>query len=203
MKALVLKDIYVLWKQMRIFLLIVLVLSAIPSTFNNVFAVIYAAMLPYTAVAYDERSHWDQLAAMMPYTNRAIVLSKYVLGWLCILTAAVLSLLLQGILSLVLADYFFSPSMVFLAVWGAAAILAVTLPLMFRFGVERGRMVMFLIIFLVCAGAGALSSVAISASKAQGFVLSGPLMAALPLMAVVLTLISVPLSVRLYQQKDR
>lgn len=203
MKALVLKDVYVLWKQMRIFLLIVLILSAIPSSFNNVFAVVYAAMLPYTAMAYDERSHWDQLAAMLPYSGRDIVLSKYLLGWLCIAAAALLSVLIQWGLSLVLADYFFSPAMLLLAVWGAAAVLAVTLPLMFRFGVERGRMAMFVIIFLVCGAAGALSSVASSMAKTPGFSFGGPLMTALPLAAAVLTLISVPLSLRLYQRKDR
>ena len=76
MKALLLKDTYVIWKQMKIFLIIVLVFSAIPSSFNSAFAVIYAAMMPYTAMAYDERSTWDQMAAMMPYSPRDIVLDK-------------------------------------------------------------------------------------------------------------------------------
>ena len=76
MKALLLKDTYVIWKQMKIFLIIILVFSAIPSGFNSAFAVIYAAMMPYTAMAYDERSKWDQMAAMMPYSARDVVLGK-------------------------------------------------------------------------------------------------------------------------------
>ena len=39
----------------------------------------------------------------------------------------------------------------------AVCILDITLPMMFRFGVEKARLAMLLIIFLVCAGAGAVS----------------------------------------------
>ena len=83
MKALVQKDFYVIWKQMRIFVLVMVLLSMVNSAFNTVFLVVWCSMLPYTAMAYDERSHWNQLAAMMPYSKKDIVLSKYVLGWLC------------------------------------------------------------------------------------------------------------------------
>ena len=82
MKALILKDTYVIWRQMKYFLVMLLLFCALPNGFNNAFAVVYAAMLPYTALAYDERSKWDQLAAMMPYSTRDIVLGKYVFGWL-------------------------------------------------------------------------------------------------------------------------
>lgn len=99
MQALILKDFYVMWKQTRVFLLVILVFSAIPGSFNAVFAVIYSAMLPYTAMAYDERSKWNQLAAMMPYSDRDIVLSKYAFGWLFILAATAASLVLQAALS--------------------------------------------------------------------------------------------------------
>ena len=67
MQALILKDFYVMWKQTRIFLLVILVFSAIPGSFNAVFAVIYSAMLPYTAMAYDERSKCCLL-----YTSRCV-----------------------------------------------------------------------------------------------------------------------------------
>ena len=45
MKALILKDIYVIWRQMKYFLVMILIFSALPSGFNNAFAVVYAAML--------------------------------------------------------------------------------------------------------------------------------------------------------------
>ena len=199
MKALILKDTYVIWRQMKYFLVMILLFSALPSGFNNAFAVVYAAMLPYTALAYDERSKWEQMAAVMPYSTRDIVLGKYVFGWLCIAAAAVLSLLLQAVLSLV-SSRSFSPAMMVMSALGGLCILAISLPVMFRFGVEKGRMAMFLIIFLVCGTAGAISSIAVSGDGAK-FSFQGPALVILLIAAVVLTAVSIPLSQRFYRER--
>ena len=74
MSALLLKDFYVMWKQTRVLLILILVFSCLPGAFYPTFAVVYAAILPYTAMAYDERSKWGQLAAMLPYADRERVL---------------------------------------------------------------------------------------------------------------------------------
>ena len=192
MKALIIKDTYVIWRQMKYFLILILIFSALPSGFNNAFAVIYTSMLPYTALAYDERSKWDQLAAMMPYSTRDAVLSKYVFGWLCIGGAAVLSGLLQMALSLVV-DRVFLPGVMVLSVLGAVCILAISLPLMFRMGVEKGRLAMFLVIFLVCGAAGAIAHIAESVGSGTVFAFQGPVLGVTLLAALVLTAVSVPL----------
>ena len=201
MKALILKDTYVIWRQMKYFLVMILLFSALPSGFNNAFAVIYTSMLPYTALAYDERSKWDQLAAMMPYSTRDMVLGKYVFGWLCIGAAAVLSGLLQMALSLVV-DRVFLPGVMVLSVLGAVCILAISLPLMFRMGVEKGRLAMFLVIFLVCGAAGAIAHIAESVGSGTVFAFQGPVLGVTLLAALVLTTVSVPLSMRFYTKRQ-
>lgn len=195
MKALLLKDYCVLWKQLRFFLLFILIFSALPGGFNGVFAVTYAALLPYSCIAYDERSKWDQLAAMMPYTARDLVLSRYVLGWIAAAGACTLSLVLQGIFSSIL-DTGFYPVTLVLAFFACLATLALTLPLIFRFGVERGRLIMFLIIFLVCGSAGALGAVADTASGSP----PAAVWLLLPV-SLVLTALSISLSVRWYAKR--
>ena len=201
MKALIIKDTYVIWRQMKYFLILILIFSALPSGFNNAFAVIYTSMLPYTALAYDERSKWDQLAAMMPYSTRDMVLGKYVFGWLCIGAAAVLSGLLQMALSLVV-DRVFLPGVMVLSVLGAVCILAISLPLMFRMGVEKGRLAMFLVIFLVCGAAGAIAHIAESVGSGTVFAFQGPILVVLLIAALVLTAVSVPLSMRFYTKRQ-
>lgn len=201
MKALIIKDTYVIWRQMKYFLILILIFSALPSGFNNAFAVIYTSMLPYTALAYDERSKWDQLAAMMPYSTRDMVLGKYVFGWLCIGAAAVLSGLLQMALSLVV-DRVFLPGVMVLSVLGAVCILAISLPLMFRMGVEKGRLAMFLVIFLVCGAAGAIAHIAESVGSGTVFAFQGPVLGVTLLAALVLTTVSVPLSMRFYTKRQ-
>lgn len=205
MKALLMKDCFVLWKQLRIFILVMLFITVFNGAFGNIFIVIWAAMLPYTAMAYDERSKWDQLAAMMPYSVRDIVLSKYLLGWLCTGAAALFSLLVQLVqtaLGSPLAA--FAPMDNLIGFCASLCVLSITLPMMFRFGVERGRLVMFLLIFLVCGTAGALGSITISVDKTAGGI-HGPFaffMFILPAAAVVLTAVSVPLSMRLYRKRS-
>ena len=199
MSALILKDYYVIFRQMRIFLLLVLVFSCIPGAFYSTFAVVYASMLPYTALAYDERSHWDQMAAMMPYSARDVVLGKYAFGWIGVAIAAAATFVLQTVLAAVWSGAE-GPSVpvILLSVCVAVCILDITLPMMFRFGVEKARLAMFLIIFLVCAGAGAISVIDQSGGPDFGFQMWAP-----PAVAVVMTAVSVPLSVRFYGRRRR
>ena len=183
MKALLLKDWYVLRKQAWAYLIIVLVWGAIPSEVLNLLAVVYGAMIPYTAMAYDQRSRWDQFARMLPYSDQAAVMSRYVLGWIFILASAAIVMLSQGILSqLSIPSAFFSA-------------LPLNIPLMLRFGAEKARLVSALTTFLVFASAGALSGLADAESTA-------PVMLALPVLAVlaiIATAVSIPLSLKFYR----
>lgn len=201
MKALFMKDCFVLWKQLRIFIFVMLIITVFNGSFGNVFIVVWAAMLPYTAMAYDERSKWDQLAAMMPYSVCDIVLSKYMLGWLCTGAAALFSLVIQLVLAALgypLAA--FDPAANLISLCGSLCVLSITLPLMFRFGVERGRLLMFLIIFLVCGTAGALGSIVVDGDGSAH--VPALLITVLPIVAVVLTIVSFPLSMRLYRKRS-
>ena len=193
MKALLLKDFYVIWKQMRIFLVVVLLMSLVNGTFNCVFIVVWCSMLPYTAMAYDGQSHWDQLAAMMPYSKRDIVLSKYVLGWLCMAAAMVLSGVIQ-VISSFLGRGSLDLLTLGLSFLGGMISLAITLPMVLRFGVERGRWGFMVIIFGVAALGGAIAGMA---EELPG--ISLPAMALLPIAAIAATAVSVPLSMKLYQ----
>ena len=206
MKALIQKDVYVLWKQMKIFILVMMFIMVGNGNFGSIFIVIWCAMLPYTALAYDERCKWDQMAAMMPYTPRDLVLSKYVLGWLCSGAAGVFALAVQTVVRMLrLPLETGGPMTVLLALCASVCVLAITLPLMFRFGVERGRMTMFLVIFLVCGGAGLMASVlAPDSALVPGNMTALMSMAAVlaPFAAAALTAVSIPLSLRQYAARQ-
>ena len=193
MKALIQKDFYVIWKQMRIFVVVILLLSIVNSAFNIVFLVVWCSMLPYTAMAYDERSHWNQLAAMMPYSKRDVVLSKYVLGWLCMATASLLCLAARMVLGHFLESEV-DASIVLTSLCLGVISLDLTLPAVMRFGVERGRMIFLVVVFAVVIGAGFILD------SAESFpTISLPLMALMPLAAAIATAVSIPLSMKLYQ----
>ena len=142
MKGLLYKDWTMLLRQGKMYLLIILVFSAVPQFTRAGFAMAYAAILPYSVIAYDEQSKWPRLAIMMPYTDGQLVLSKYILSWLGILLVMVLSAVSRT------ADCFINGQTVLISeyqeiiIFTAASSLfsTIVLPLVFRFGVERGRL---------------------------------------------------------------
>ncbi len=202
MRALILKDFYVVGKQARAFFLLLLVFTCLPGSFYNTFAIFYATMLPYTVMAYDERSKWDHLAPLLPYSPGEIVGSKYVLGYLSCLAAAALSLILR----LALGSFLHQMPAQLVASTAAAlgtgfCILAITLPLMFRFGVERGRLVMFFMIVLVCASAGVLGTIFFSAGELPPSSSLALPSALLLLGGLAVSILSIPLSIGIYRRR--
>lgn len=194
MKALIKKDLYVLTRQMRIFLVMIVVFTLLPGASMTVFAVVYTAMLPYTALAYDERSKWDQIAAMLPYTNADIVLAKYLLGYLMVGAAAALNLAAKLVTHSELG-------VILLGFCMGLIMMAVTLPLMFRFGVERGRM--FFIVLMVFLGVGGASLVTGISESPNTQSMEHLLIMVLPAAAVILNAISIPISILLYGRRNR
>lgn len=157
MKALLKKDLYVLTKQSKIFLLFILVFCVMPQMTMVIFAIVYGALLPVTAFGYDERAKWSTLARMMPYSERDLVLSKYTLGYIGIFGALVLVVIVRLVIG-----FFFSPAltaddyaMLLVMAIFTTIIQAFTLPIMIKFGTEKGRIIFF-IIFGVVAGVGSL-----------------------------------------------
>ena len=203
MKGLLLKDWYTLIKQMKIMLVLMLVFACIPGYSMAAFAVVYAAMLPVTALAYDERSKWDELAAMLPYSVWEIVGGKYVLGVAAVVAAGAAAAVAQLILSRFGWTQFDTEAAIALLFTACLALimLAINLPVMFRLGVEKGR-VLFTILICASAAAGVILSDELSA-LIDG--IGSPAMAALILLAIAAAaqVISFEISVRFYGMKRK
>ncbi|MEG0493353.1 MAG: ABC-2 transporter permease [Clostridia bacterium] len=194
MKGLLLKDFFVITKQLKLFLIVIPVMSLFGGGSMAGLAILMGSVLPMTAIAYDERSKWNEMAVMMPYSKQSLVLSKYLLGYICMLGAAVLVLLGHSIAALVgfqsmqgnmtLLLMYLSMGMIFIAI---------NTPILFRFGSEKGRFVFIIAMGLVAAGSTFL--------KGTGNAVLRSLTDALPLLlfagAVVLNLLSMVLSVRM------
>lgn len=198
MKGLLWKDFYLINRQMRFFFLIILVFAVLPNYYIQLFAITYAGLLPYSTIAHDERSHWDVMAGMMPYSVRDLVLSKYILGWVAALIISLLALgagrLEQGIFPQAA-----QPAGVLPALCVALLSIAISLPFLFRFGSTRGLQIMMMVLIVVaCGSAGALSAL-----LSQGMLgwLAGMLGLLLPLLAVAANAVSVPVSMAMYRRK--
>ncbi|MEI3383368.1 MAG: ABC-2 transporter permease [Dysosmobacter sp.] len=204
MKALLLKDWYVLRKQAWSYLLIVLVWGLIPSRTLNLLAVVYGAMIPYTAMAYDQRSRWDRFARMLPYSDRTVVLSRYALGWISLLLGAACCCHVPRVSSPVSRSRqscppTSPPACIRRPVRWVSAAGSERIPLMLRYGTEKARWVSILITFLAFASVGALNGLVNDAKTVAAAVLSLTL-AGMLVLTIIATAVSIPLSLKFYRE---
>lgn len=159
MKGLLLKDFYMLKKYCRAYLLIAAVfIAASLMSDENMFFVLYpclfCGMIPVNLLGYDERSHFLQYSGTLPYTKTQIVSAKYLMGLFAQIAILIATGVAQAVRmgmngTFVLGDYLMLMFMVFIM---AAISSSISLPFMFKWGVERGRIAYYVTIGVVCAG---------------------------------------------------
>ena len=156
-KGLLLKDIYELWAQGKVLFLLIFVYLLAPlfveSTSMNSLAsvaMLLCAMFPANSIGYDERSKWDRYALSMPVSKKQLHASKFLLGLLAIVSGAVV----QAVPALLLGRYDILAALPLMMIL-ALVYMAISLPLLFRFGLEKGRMFFLLltVLFVVAMGA--------------------------------------------------
>lgn len=156
-RGLLLKDIFELWAQCRVHLVLTGVYLLLPLFIKGIglFAsvgMMLLAMMPVYALGYDERCRWERYALAMPVRKSDLFWSRFLLGVIAIaLGAAVqaLAALLAGRGELLSSLAVTAPS--------AVVYLLITLPLMMKLGVEKGRFLLLLLTmaFMLLSGAAA------------------------------------------------
>ena len=199
------KDLFVADKSGRLLLVLALVFSAVPSmsTFGNTYAMMLAVMMPMNSIAYDERCKWDRYAAMLPYRVGQLVWSKYLLSYLYTLLGGgiiVLGAFLRG-MTTGAADWKETAEMSVMLAVVMLFITALGLPMLYRFGSEKGRLAMIL-----CMGAGvgaAMGLMGIFGELPELPEIPMPVVAAaVAVLAVGLTWLSFRMSVYFYRKRQ-
>ena len=150
MKGLIIKDLTVLKSSLKTVFIIVVLFAFMGiksgSAYMATFASVYAAILPMTCMAYDERSRFNRYAVAMPISPRDIALSKYITG--LILAAAATAI------ALVIALFTKAP----IGETAAGCMLipvfyhTFMLPVMFKFGVEKSRLMVLIGVVIPAVG---------------------------------------------------
>lgn len=205
MSGLLRKDLYVADKSGRLLLVLALVFSMVPSlgAFGSTYAMMLAVMMPLNSVAYDERCKWDRYAVMLPYRMSQLVWSKYLLSYLYTLLGSciiVLGAFLRGMVTGAVDWKETAEMSVMLAVI-MLFITALGLPILYRFGSEKGRLAMIL-----CMGAGVGAAMGLMGIFGKSLELPElPLpvvIAAVAVLAAGATWLSVRLSVYFYRKRQ-
>lgn len=198
MKGLLLKDWYLTTKYMRALILISLLFAAMSvfspeNGFFRVYPAVMFAMIPVSLYSYDDREKWTVYAQAFPVSRAQYVTGKYLfgaLGMAALVTLLTVLYLISG------AEGFVGA--VTLSLFLGLVSASLMLPILFRFGAEKGRIAYLIFIGVICGGGTALS---ISASSANAATMPAPTLT-LCAGAIVLYLASWRLSVALYQKRE-
>lgn len=154
MKGLILKDLLNLRKNLKTIIIMCLFYTLLFSTLNPTFLsgmiTILFAMQILTTFSYDDYSKWNMYALSLPITKKQLVLSKYILGISFIIFGGVFSFILTSLLSLFKGSFILGDLVA--SIIGSTGIMIlmilILLPLIFKYRVERSR-IMLLAIFAI------------------------------------------------------
>lgn len=201
MKGLLIKDFYTVAPQIKIFLLMGVVIALSTSGEMVPFIVLYASMLSMTAMAYDEQCKWGVFADMLPCSAFDNVFCKYLLGWAVVAIMEVLCFASQLIYSVIIGGGSAMEVALMQVLYISIAVIlqAINLPLMFLFGVEKGRIwfMLFNIAAVVFSFGASEELVASTASVSLPFPAA---VGAAAFLAVLASVLSVFLSVKFYNK---
>ncbi len=206
MKGLLLKDFYMMKKYCRSFLLILLVFTAV-SLFSEsgaifiAYPVLIVSMLPVTLISYDERSRWNVYSDTMPYSRAMQVSAKYLTMLMAVLCCLVVLTVAQAGKAFYLHESFDPLALVTTLLAVGLLAPSFTLPIVFKWGVEKGRMMYYVLMVLLLAWFAIANAwnperewAAVPGILLNGWMLLGG--------AVILFALSWWLSIRFYQKRE-
>ena len=201
MKGLMKKEFLMLWRASRAFLLICVLFIAMSaiSQDNIIFLfmpIMISGLLPSTLLSYDERCKWQEFRGALPVSRAQLVSAKYLLGLGCMTVVLVVTVVVH----LIVRRY---PTEMLLTMLGAIYglslfISAVSLPMMFKFGVEKGRLWYYATLVLVGGASGASAGVTTDLFS-EGL---PSFLWLIPVLGVVIFALSWLLAIRFYQKRE-
>lgn len=152
MKGLIIKDFYLAGKYCRSLVLFVVIFAVMQAVNSEsplfmLMPVLVGGMLPMTLMAYDEQARWTEYVGILPCSKADYVVGKYIIGFLGFAAAAVITLTVH-VLCAGAEDLG-----AFVGIVGLVGLIppSILLPLVFRLGVNKGR-IFYYIILGGCAG---------------------------------------------------
>lgn len=206
MKGLIIKDLLNLRKYLRTLFLFLIIYSLISYRSGNTVLLmlmvsLLVTMMVITSMNEDETVQWDRLALAMPISRKTVVMSKYLL---------LIILLIAGIIPATGLAYlimYLKGSLVLSRLWitsyGALAMallyVAVSIPLIYKYGVEKTRVLTFVLVGIPVAIGFIIESVGIPLPSTEQLMI---LLKVSPILLVLFLLVSIEISYNIYRRKD-
>ena len=208
MMGLIIKDLLLIkenWKQLLIFALIFIVIGLEGNQILTFVPIFLSLMVLLSTFSYDDYNKWNSYAVTLPNGRKNIVRAKYVasigLSVLAILFTY-LMIMISGIMNhqLNLEE----TTVTLLGCWSAVVLLqSFMYPLIFKVGLEKGRIFLFVLFIGVSALLGLVfQNIKISLPTEVISFLEHYLVIILPLVMIILLSISYKISEKIVQKKE-
>lgn len=156
MKGLILKDLYMVAKYFRSYLFILLIfLTASFFQGDSLFFVFYpmmiCGMIPVSLLGYDERFHWDVYCGTLPVTRDMVVSAKYLLSLMSQGMIFLIIAVIQGVRFAMQGSFDLTSYLMLMSLLVITSLVSssVSMPFIFKLGIEKGRMAYYVMIGLV------------------------------------------------------
>ena len=211
MLGLIKKDLLLLKSNLVYFFVIALIYSLL--IVEGTFGISFILVLPIIAVimflstfSYDDFNKWDAYAVTLPVLRKNIIKSKYIATLIIILASSLLGLLISLLIS-VLPNQIFSLDIFieeFLsAILGAIIFISIMFPLIYKIGIEKARISVFVVVFgllIVFNFLGGFIDFSRVLDKLNS--LSDVWFIVIPIIAMLFILVSYIITSRIYLKKE-
>ena len=154
MSALIWKDLYAIKGQLKSAIYLLLFFMMLTLFFDMgpvvvMLAVLFGSMQVMTSFTFDEMSKWDKYALTLPVSRRDIITSKYLLGLLLTVGGALLICPIILLFNIFFESFTVNELFSILCMTSAGALLMLSLliPIFLKFGTQKGRFVLFAVVF--------------------------------------------------------
>lgn len=149
------KDLYSIKSNIKIYSLIFVAYAILGLQKGNSFAIFpafFSVILFMSTFSYDEFNKWNAYSSTFPNGRKNLVKAKYLSALVFLFSVVALSEIISLVIGLIQQNFKVSPMLsdIVMSCTIVMIIQAITLPFIFKFGVEKQR-----IIFVVIMGAGA------------------------------------------------
>ena len=178
MKGFLIKDFRLLLQRKKLFAMYFLMALAMSCTMDYHFVINYFSMLAlimaYSTLSYDSYDNGMAFLMTMPNARKNYVKEKYLLFAIVLVTSWFFSYLISVVISIVKYKSIFSTG----HAWFQSAMImpvfmilcSVTIPVMLKYGVEKGRIVLALVFgVLVCIVAGSEAVFSLAQDRVEPF----------------------------------
>ena len=216
MKGLIIKDLCVIKNQMRSLLLILVFFVFISiinkdATFILFLVPFYMIMILITTFSYDEFNKWECYCNSLPLSRKEIVKAKYLL-----FNASSLIVLILGVLASFIIPNFIENTTfesIYASIIGVAfgicLVISLLIPFYYKFGSQKGRIMLFLTIAILALLIGMITSLDIFNNIELMNIINslnnlslGMFTILLIIITVIIMAISYYISIKIYSNKE-